>query len=98
MTTKFYIGAEQWNGLSKLIEECGEVQQVGGKLLGSDGAIEHWDGTNLKHRLEEEIADLTAAIQFFIAANGLDTVTMTTRSIKKVNLFIEWDKREKANV
>lgn len=34
----FSIGGTLWPGLSKLIEECGEVLQVGGKLIGMEFA------------------------------------------------------------
>ena len=54
----FAIGALVWPGISKLLEEAGEVVQVGGKLLGTDGAEGHWDGSNLRTRLEDEIAEL----------------------------------------
>lgn len=48
MTTKFAIGAQEWPGISKLIEEAGEVQQVCGKLLATYGETKHWDKSDLK--------------------------------------------------
>lgn len=68
----YSIGSEKLPGLSKLIEECGEVMQVAGKFIGSGGEEEHWDGTNLRFRLEKELADLRAAIDFVIDHNRLD--------------------------
>jgi NTP pyrophosphatase (non-canonical NTP hydrolase) len=60
----FSIGSDIWPGLSKLIEECGEVTQVVGKIIGAHPNVDHWDGTNLRERLQEELADLSAAICF----------------------------------
>lgn len=68
----YSIGSDAWPGLSKLIEECGETIQVAGKLMGTGGAVEHWDGSNLGDRLIEEIGDLQAAIEFFVETNDLD--------------------------
>ena len=68
----YSIGSPVLPGLSKLIEECGEVIQVAGKFIGSGGEENHWDGTNLRYRLEIELADLRAAIDFVIDHNGLD--------------------------
>jgi len=62
----FAIGSDVWPGLSKLVEECGEVAQVVGKLMATGGVAEHWDGTNLHSRLLDELADLRAAIGFVI--------------------------------
>ena len=86
----FSIGGELWPGISKLIEECGEVIQVCGKLIGSHGDINHWDGTNLKERLEIELADLLAAISFVIPHNNLDPMSIEERRKQKIDLFYEW--------
>ena len=93
--TKFYIGAEEWNGLSKLIEECGEVMQVAGKLIATDGKTAHWDGKqNLDSRLEEELGDLMGAINFFLRKNNLDLDRINARSMYKVGLFEKWSKQQ----
>jgi len=55
--------------MSKLIEEMGELGQVFGKLMGTGGEAKHWDGSNLRERVVEELADVYAAIQFFAANN-----------------------------
>lgn len=86
----FSIGSTIWPGLSKLIEEAGEVVQVAGKLLGTGGAFDHWDGTNLKVRLEEEMADVIAACYFVQEACGLDVEFIRERVIKKLIRFREW--------
>ena len=95
---KFAIGAEVWPGVSKLLEEAGEVVQVGGKLLGTDGVEEHWDGTNLRTRLEDELADLAAAIEFVRSENHLDRERMAERTAAKLQTFRVWHRDERANL
>jgi hypothetical protein len=51
----FAIGDKEWPGISKLVEEAGEVGQVCGKLIGSGGETAHFDGSNLRARLSEEL-------------------------------------------
>lgn len=89
----FAIGDDEWPGISKLVEECGEVAQVCGKLMGTRGAATHYDGSNLKLRLEEELADLQAAINFVRAACALDADAIEARAIKKLTLFLQWHKQ-----
>jgi len=90
----FSIGSNYWPGISKLIEECGEVVQVGGKLLGSRGEVEHWDGSNLKERLEDEIADVLAACRFVTQLNGLDIDKIMDRRSEKLSLFLKWHQEQ----
>jgi NTP pyrophosphatase (non-canonical NTP hydrolase) len=60
----FAIGDNEWAGLSKLIEEAGEVIQVGGKLMGSRGDTNHWSG-DLREKLVEELGDLLGCFILF---------------------------------
>ena len=69
MSGPYSIGSKLFPGLSKLIEEAGEMLQVAGKIMGTGGQLIHWDGTNLRQRMFEELADLEAAVQFFAAKN-----------------------------
>ena len=85
----FSIGGKLWPGLSKLIEEAGEVMQVGGKLIGSEGDPAHWSG-DLNAMLIEELGDLRAAIAFFMEANGIDRASVALRQREKLALFWEW--------
>jgi NTP pyrophosphatase (non-canonical NTP hydrolase) len=89
---KFNFGSQEWAGLSKLSEECGETVQVIGKLIATDGNSNHWDGSDLYDRIEEEIADVLAAAQFVIDYNGLDQKAITQRMNQKYALFSEWHK------
>lgn len=91
----FSIGGHVWPGISKLIEECGEVMQVAGKLMGSRGEPKHWDGTDLKVRIEEEIGDLLAAVDFVVKHNRLDAQAIANRRLKKLDRFDRWHRGEK---
>lgn len=86
----FYIGSRRWPGITKLIEECAEVIQVASKLMASLGEVMHWDGTNLKVRLEEECGDVLGAIRFVVARCGLDGARVEERALRKLALFEQW--------
>ena len=88
----FYIGAKKWPGLSKLVEEAGEVVQVCGKLIATGGNPSHWDGTNLHERLEDELGDLLAAIDFVIERNSLrlSRTKIASRRSEKLKMFDHW--------
>lgn len=92
----YSLGSDKWAGLSKLIEEMGEVQQVAGKLIATNGEPDHWDGSDLRQRLTGELADLAAAIIFFTEANGLDTAQFHERRAKKCKTFGVWHQEQKA--
>ncbi len=79
------------NGLVKLAEECGElIQAAMKKIARSDGENVHWDGSNLKERLEDEIADVIGSCNFVIAAMELDEGKIFKRSLGKLELFRYW--------
>lgn len=90
MSTAFSIGGFPWPGLSKIVEEIGELLQVAGKLIATGGSIAHWDGTDLRARLLEELADVLAACQFFIEANELDADALRARTAVKLARFRRW--------
>ena len=72
MTTGPYsIGSDHWPGMAKALEETGGFAQVCGKIMAANGAELHWDGSNLRQRLVEELADVEAAIAFLLGANGI---------------------------
>lgn len=93
----FNFGSRTWPGLAKLAEECGEVLQVLGKLVMIQGRVEHWDGSNLKERIEEEIADVLAACAFFIETGGLDRDKIAIRRHEKEALFWKWHQAQEDN-
>lgn len=75
----FCMGATVMPGLSKLVEEAGEVLQVAGKLIQTGGEAEHWDGS-----------DLLAAMDFFVRHNGLDIGAVQRRAEAKLVKFEQW--------
>lgn len=84
-------------GVAKLIEETGELQTELGKLqqtLGKRLAMwdqdEHWDGSNLKVRMEDEFADVSASMYFVSLQLGMDSERMNRRQIAKIELFGTW--------
>ena len=93
MTKPYCIGSNEWNGLSKLIEELGELQQVCGKLVGSQGSEDHWSG-KLRAKFIEEIGDVQASINFFIDKNLTmqDKVDIAKQCAEKYTKFKKWDK------
>jgi NTP pyrophosphatase (non-canonical NTP hydrolase) len=92
------------NGLAKLIEECGEVLQVAGKMIeypelqlnSVDSKFEqHPDGEgDLRVRLEKELGDLRASINFVVKKLNLDIDIVYTRSEAKLTLFKKWDNEQ----
>ncbi|HRQ13043.1 MAG TPA: MazG nucleotide pyrophosphohydrolase domain-containing protein [Promineifilum sp.] len=86
----YCIGSNVWNGLSKLNEEMGEVQQVIGKIIGNEGRLDHWDGSNLRERLQDEIADVLAAIKFVANKNALTWSKIDRRADAKYAVFCNW--------
>lgn len=70
--------------------KAGEVQQVAGKIIATDGERQHWDGSDLLTGLEEEIADVIAACQFVRDLNRLDGDRIARRVFEKYERFIAW--------
>lgn len=86
----YSIGSDRWPGLAKLAEECGEVIQVIGKIIAANGESAHWDGSDLRERLEDEIADMRAAAAFLIEYSGLDRDRVISRATDKQAMFEHW--------
>lgn len=88
----FSIGSQVWPGASKLVEECGELLQVLGKLVATHGAEGPWDGTNLVRRLEDELGDVLAAAYFLLDVNKdrLNEDRVRERHSSKFNTFVTW--------
>ena len=86
-------------GLAKLGEEIGELQvelgklqQVIGKYYAYPGGEGHPDGLGpMRMRLEDEMADVLAAIYFVRNTMNLNRNRITDRQILKEKLFAEWD-------
>jgi NTP pyrophosphatase (non-canonical NTP hydrolase) len=79
-------------GLTKLIEECGELVQIAAKKAAYMDTDEHPDGKgSLKERLENELSDVIAAIAFVDMKLKLDRVRIDARAEQKLVLFEQWD-------
>lgn len=78
-------------GLVKLVEECGELTQVAAKKMTRMDHDNHWDDAgSLKERLENEMADVSAAM-FICAENlGLNVTVINHKMEAKIKLFREW--------
>lgn len=87
-------------GVAKLIEEVGELQaelgqlvQVLGKKLAYWDADDHWDGSNLRERLQDEMGDVRAALDFVEERLRLDHEVIQARRRKKAALFDAWQEQ-----
>lgn len=86
----FAIGDKIWPGVSKLVEECGELVTEFGKLMGSRGDQHHWSG-NLVERIENEMGDVLAAVDFVLEHCWLlSKEQVQTRREKKLAIFRQW--------
>jgi NTP pyrophosphatase (non-canonical NTP hydrolase) len=88
----FSIGSQVWPGTSKIMEEASELITVLSKLQATNGELAYWEGDPLDIRMEDEIADVLAAIEFFLQENGdeLDLRRMRARTSDKLKLFRKW--------
>jgi len=80
--------SDRLKGIFKLVEEMGELQQVLGKLA-SYPNNQHPEDSKLKTALKEELADVYAALQYFVVKNGIDLDY--NRVDQKINKFSKWD-------
>lgn len=79
---------ERWKGIHKLTEECGELCQVIGKINAFPDGNYPDGGPSLGLRLEEELADVEAAIAYVREKNSLSP--MTDRVAEKLWKFRNW--------
>ena len=79
-----------WLGIHKLTEEAGELLQVLGKLNVFPNGDHPDDKGDLIFRLENEIADVQAAIQYLIDTNGLNKHKIGMRRHLKLKKFNQW--------
>lgn len=94
MTSMFAIGDKRWPGIAKLLEEAGELVQVCGKLIQVRGQNLHWQGP-LIPRLEEELADVLAAVDFVLShCQELDRERIEARRDAKRRRYEEWNAGE----
>jgi hypothetical protein len=89
----FAFGAPEWSGIAKLAEELGELQAVLGKLIGTGGDRQHWQG-DLVPQLEEEMGDVGAALEHVLnRCPHIDKNHVEARWDLKGELFNKWASR-----
>lgn len=94
----FSIYSPVWTGLAKMIEEAGEVIQAGCKIM-SAGGNRDWNGDDLVARLQDELGDLMATMDFLIESNvELDQTAIRDRRTYKIAKFREhgWPNTDKS--
>lgn len=91
----FNFGSETWPGLSKLVEELGELQQVLGKIMAVGGEAEHYDGSDLRQRFLEEAGDVLASLRFVLREEGFRPIDVEPRARSKAELFNKWHREAK---
>lgn len=93
-------GGMHCGGLTKLMEECGELIQIAAKAAtypDDDYHPDQLDPTTdaemqtTNSRMEDEMADVLAAVQFVIRKRGLDQGAITERMATKLATFTKWD-------
>ena len=81
----------EYKGMYKLIEEMGELNQALGKLCAYPGGHHPDEITKgrkpIINRVEDEIADVLAALNFFVETNGLDIISIELMRTEKEDKF-----------
>lgn len=86
----YNFNGEPLPGLSKAVEEAGELVQVLGKLIATNGSGEHWDG-ELFGRLEMEMGDVYAAMDFILLHwPQVSFSVVADRREEKLRVFKGW--------
>ena len=78
-------------GLTKLNEELCELGQIAAKKTAYMDTDHHPDGESLKERMEDETADVLAAITFVVEKFDLNYEYISKRMARKLELFRQWD-------
>ncbi len=82
-------------GLTKLLEELGELAQISAKKSNYMHTDQHPDGNgSMQSRLEDEMAALTSAIDIVVNLLALDEERISQRRLKKYKLFKKWSESE----
>jgi len=82
--------AKKWKGLEKLAEECCELGVELMKLSIFPSGKHPARKRSLVLSTEEEIADVLAAAEYFIARHKLDRGKIEKRKALKIRKFAKW--------
>jgi len=79
------------NGLAKLLEELGELSQVAAKKISYPNTDDHPDGgLPFSLRLEQEMGNVLAAIDFVIATHELSELNINMRRLEQLRTYHRW--------
>lgn len=88
----YQLNCKNWPGMAKTIEEIGELLQPFGKIQSVGGSnVYPWGDVNLSEKVEEEAADLIAALTFLVQKSPLiREEVVIDRYRRKTMLFEAW--------
>lgn len=81
---------KKWHGLRKAAEECGELVVELMKLATFPDGKHPARKRSLVISTEEELADVLAAVDYFIDRNKLDRAKIERRKAAKYKKFSKW--------
>ena len=90
------IGALTLPGLTKVVEEMGELAQVLAKISAIQEIGRYWDGSNLGAMLIDEIGDVEATLEYLKQKNKLDRKAIKKRKKFKLEKFARWHSNVRA--
>ena len=76
------IGSDTWPGLSRLAADAAQVARAASSIIGT-GNDTHQDAAVQRERLQEQLGDLRAAIDYVIGKNALDWTAVNRRRDRK---------------
>jgi NTP pyrophosphatase (non-canonical NTP hydrolase) len=79
----------KWKGLTKIAEECGELTQELMKLHSYPNGVHPRRKANLIRSTEDEIADVYAILDYFVAKNKLNAEKIKRRRAYKVRKWVK---------
>jgi len=92
----YAIGQDHYEGLAKVGEEMSELGVEFFKLMATGGNPKYWGDKNLHVGISCEVADLYAALDFFVAKNKWFDVGFVARRRKtKLSAYNEWSEETK---
>lgn len=80
----------KWHGLNKVAEECNELTVELMKLATFPDGNHPSRKKSLVITTEDELADVLAAVEYFIDRNKLDRARIERRKVLKIKKFAKW--------
>ena len=80
------IGSDTWPGLSRLAADAAQVAKAARTII-STGNDTDQDAAVQRERLQEQLGDLRAAIDYVIGKNALDWAAVNKRRDRKRSLY-----------